>query len=195
MSSCCGGAKKHVPYGGGGAVKAFTTKAPVEYTKGAQLHFFAHLIAAQVVITVPAEPTDRCEPADTDCCQSACGRIWLWFAPDFSSVKYELQVYNGVNVQTAHLFDGRAGTNGVPIAQLFDAGCCGPIDVNGCLSEGVLYNCDLLANAEATPPPCGQAPINIAALYQLVRENYVYTAVASGDEPPDELVRGQVFSA
>lgn len=190
MSSCCGGAKKHVPYGG--AVKAFTTKAPVEYTKGAQLHFFAHLVAAQVVNTVPG---DRCEPADTDCCQSACGRIWLWFAPDFSSVKYELQVYNGVNVQTAHLFDGRAGTNGVAIAQLFDAGCCGPIDVNGCLTEGVLYNCDLLANDEAPPPLCGQAPINIASLYQLVRENYVYAAVASGDEPPVELVRGQIFSA
>lgn len=188
MSSCCG--KKAAPPC---PAKSYTKTEPHEYTKGAQLHFFSHLSAAQVVITTPAEPTDLCEPADVDC-QAACGRIWLWFAPDFSSVKYELHVYNGTCVTSAQLFDGRAGVNGVAVAELFNAGCCGPIDVNGCLSEGVLYNCDLLANAESMPTPCGQEPINIAALYQLVRDNYVYVAV-NGGEPVEQLIRGQVFSA
>ena len=116
---------------------------------------------------------------------STSATLTLLFAHDFSSVSYDLDVFQGTGIEFAHLHCGIAGTNGPIISFLFSSP--GGVAANGDLSSGTL------TNAEIMPVMCGDVNlVNIAALHEAILRRQVYLNVHSLANPPGE-VRGQIF--
>lgn len=171
---------------------------------GAPIHFYAELTSAQVVALAdstcivppsPASPLSPLSPASAssppaqvraaaDIDTTSCGRVWLWFAANFDSVRYRVEVFQGKRITGAYLHAAPAGYEGAAVAVLFES-LADPVDVNGHLVEKVLHNGDLI--------PCVDGPINIAELYTLVRDSAVYVDITS-QAYPSGVLRGQIFS-
>lgn len=139
-----------------------------------QLEVLAKLSAAQITTT----PTP-----DTD----AKGKLWLKFAPDFSSVEYRLTV-RGLgedSITSASLNQGAAGATGSVVAELVPSAEADNFD--GC-KIGTLTRTDLVGPLD---PLAGGT---IAQLYALARDGQLYVNVTS-DDFPNGVVRGQVYLA
>ena len=115
------------------------------------------------------------------------GAMVLKFQKDFSRIKYRVRLMNGVGVTMAHLHCGAAGETGALLVDLFQGNMTVGVDINGVLVHGNLLNDDIINQT------CANRTINnVASLYNLVREGFVYLNVHTVANPEGE-VRGQFF--
>jgi hypothetical protein len=122
------------------------------------------------------------------------GRIELEFDEALASARVKLEVNNGVGVIAAHLYCGRAGTNGTVVVPLLRAS--GGVDADGVLVGGILTNDSIGGPQTRIRADCRQyigVPVdNMASLAFAARAGLIYANVLTLANPEGE-VRGQLL--
>ena len=112
----------------------------------------------------------------TVCDTSTTARLGMTFYAGFSSVEFELDVYDGVNITQAHLHCAPAGVNGPVVAFLF--GLQPPVHVDGELVYGEIMNDDIVSFDDPNGA-CGVTINNVASLYEAILQRKIYLNVHS----------------
>jgi len=118
------------------------------------------------------------------------GRVKASANNDFSEMRVDLDVFDGVAITQAHFHCGRPGQNGPVVVFLFGF-VVGGVDVDGQLARVTLTNDDFFG-ADCSGIVIGRPVNNIVSLAFAMRDGLIYANVHSVGNPPGEI-RGQML--
>ncbi len=159
---------------------AFLITSSIAYGGGG-LKFKANLSGDQEV-SPPAPPAGVATVTE--------GRVKASANNDFSEMRVDLDVFDGVAITQAHFHCGRPGQNGPVVVFLFGF-VVGGVDVDGQLARVTLTNDDFFG-ADCSGIVIGRPVNNIVSLAFAMRDGLIYANVHSVGNPPGEI-RGQML--
>ena len=119
------------------------------------------------------------------------GRVKASANNDFSEMRVDLDVFDGVDILQAHFHCRRPGQNGPVVVFLFGL-VAGGVNVDGQLARVTLTNDDIGAVGADCVPEIGRPVNNIVSLAFAMRDGLIYANVHSLANPAGEI-RGQML--
>jgi hypothetical protein len=120
------------------------------------------------------------------------GRFKIRFNEDMSAARFELKVFDGMEITQAHLHCAPAGVNGPVVVFLFGL-IPGGFDVHGELAKFTLTDANVAAVGANCVPTTGAEILNLADLAAAAAAGDIYVNVHSIANPGGEI-RGQLRS-
>lgn len=118
------------------------------------------------------------------------GKLKLTFNEDMTAARFDLRVFEGMEITQAHLHCAPEGVNG-PVVVFLQGFIPGGFDVHGALASHTLTDANVAAVGADCVPTTGMEILTLADLAAAAAEGNIYVNVHSVAHPPGE-VRGQL---